>query len=215
MTRFVLGLVLAFTLIGGAAEAQEDVAIRFYIVPKVGDGLSLPTAFRPKYVPELGVSYSAMDYGKEDTMLVGADVTSAQHQSLNANLDVTAIPQNLDSNVSSAALVTIQNKLEAIKVPGSWVTTSTTYRQVVGNIGRIFLLMQRFDGLHARTFFQSGITLDTRVNQLTTEQRNALQDAAISLGLDIQFITSTTTVRTMLRTWVQQMGPLTLHGETF
>jgi hypothetical protein len=214
MTRRLMLAAVAVLVLAGVAEAQ-DVATRFYIVPKIGDGLTFETPFRPKYITDLGVPWSAMDYGKETTMLVGAEVTGAQNTSISANLDVTAIPAALDSNLSAGAVTVVQNALENLKMPGAWVSTSSTYRQVVGNVARMCLLMQRFDGLNASTFFQSGITLDTRINQLTTNQRDKLAAAAGSLGLDVSFITGPMTVRTVLRTWVQAMGPVALHGEVF
>lgn len=191
------------------------MSVRFYIVPKIGDGLSPTTTFRPKYVYDLGVPWSAMDYGKETTMLVGVDADASQHTSLSANLDVTAIPVGLDNNLTAGAVTQVQNALENLKIPGTWVSTAATYRQVIGTIARCCLLMQRFDGLNTSTFFQSGITLDTRMNQMTQTQRDRLAAAASSLGLDTSFITASMTVRTVLRTWVLAMGPVELHGETF
>ena len=214
MTRRLFLCAVAVLVLAGVAEAQ-DVAVRFYIVPKIGDGLSPATTFRPKYIVDLGVPWSAMDYGRETTMLVGADVTGAQNTTISANLDVTAIPAGLDTNLSAGAVATVQNALENLKMPGTWVSTASTYREVVGTVARMCLLMQRFDGMNAATFFQSGITLDTRINQLTQTQRDRLSAAATSLGLDISFITGSMTVRTVLRNWVLQMGPVTLHGETF
>jgi hypothetical protein len=211
--RYLLAGFMALALTMGAVAEAQDLA-RFYVVPKVGSG-TFADPFRAKYFRELGVQFSAMDYGKEDSMLVGAEVTGAQHTTLAANLDVIAIPTALDNNVSSAALTTIQNKLEGLKIPAGWVTTSHTYRQVVGAVGRIFMLMQRFDGLHMRTFFGSDITLDTRINQLTVQQRTDLQTAASSLGLDTSFVTGPMTIRTVFKTWIDNMGPFTLHGEIF
>lgn len=224
MTRRFFTLATLFVLLFGGfvTEAQETVALHFYIVPKIGDGQSIFTPFRPKYFrsapfddvtlpPMLG----AMDYGKEDAMLVGAQVTSAQHTTIAANLDVTAIPLGLDDTISAAALVTVQAKLEALKIPAGWVTTSHTYRQVIGFVGRIFMLLQRFDGQQAQTFFASGITLDTRVNQLTASQRTAIQNAAASMGLDTSFVTGPMTIRQVFKTWADAMGPFTLAGETF
>lgn len=191
------------------------MALRFYVVPKVGTGASMEDPLRPKYIPELGQLWSAMDYGKEGTMLAAADVTSAQHTALAANADVTAIPAALDSTVTNGALTTIRAQLEALKIPAGWVTTAHTYRQVVGAVGRIFMLMQRFDGMFRRVFFETGIQLDTRMNQLTAGQRQALQQAADSFGLNSSTVTGATTVRQVLKIWIDQMGPFTLHGETF
>lgn len=215
MTRRVFLGVLFVLAVAGMAEAQDELALRFYIVPKVGTGSSPMDPFRPKYIYDLGVQASWMDYGREDAFLVGAEVSSAQHTSLASNLDVIAIPQGLDNTISVSALSTVQDKLEGMKVPAGWVTTSHTYRQVVGAVGRFFMLMQRFDGMNARTFFESGITLDTRVNGLTAAQRNALQNAALSLGLDVSFVTPTMTIRAVLKGWIDQMGPFSLAGETF
>lgn len=189
--------------------------MRFYVVPKIGDGVTPVTAFRPQYISDLSVPWYAMDYGKEGMFLVGADVTAAQHTTLIGNPDVTAIPQDLDSLVSAAALTIIQDRLEGWKIPGNWVTTNHTYREVVATVGKMCLLLQRFDGLHAMTLFQSGITLDTRVNQLTAGQRDQLSAAAVSLGLDISFITGSMVIRDVLRTWIGQLPAVSLAGEVF
>ena len=188
--------------------------IRFYLVPKAGDGLTRETAFRPAYVSDLGVPYVAMDYGRENMMLAAVDVTPAQHTTLIAHADLTAIPANLDSTVNSN-LATVQAKLDDMKIPSGWVQTTTTYRTIVGAVGRFCMLMQRFDGRHKRAFFESGITLDTRVNELTAAQRNAIAESAQSLGLDISFVTGPMTLRAVLKTWVDAMGAFTLVGETF
>ena len=213
MTRLRVGLLAFAALTVFAASGFAEV--RLSIVQKTGDGLSPSTAFAPKYNAALGVPWSGMDYGREDAMLVGVDVTPQQHTALAANLDVIAIPTPLDSTVSAAALSTVRDKIEGMKLPASWVTTANTYRQVVGVVGRVFQLMQRFDGLHARTFFDTGITLNTRINQLTANQRNNLQNAAASLGLDTTFVTGPMTIRTVLRTWAQAMPGFTIMGETF
>lgn len=213
MTRKAfLGLFAALFLVTGIAEAQ-DVSLHFYIVPKVDTGF--PLGLVPKYVGQMPVPWQAMDYGREDTMLVGANVTAAQHTTITSNLDVTAIPVGLDTNISSAALATVQSKLEGMKIPAQWVTTAITYRQLIGAVGRVFLLMQRFDGLYAKTFFQSGITLDTRINQLTQAQRDSLQSAATALGLDTSFVAGPLLIRQVLKTWIDAMGSFVVMGETF
>src|SRR5687767_9325292 len=162
------------------------MATHFYLIPRTtvtgGPGGSF---FAPKYVhpADLNLPFSAMDYGRDGTFLVGCDVTPAQHTTIAANSDVTAIPANLDAAIGTAgALTAVQNALEALRIPALWVTTAHTYRQVVGAVGRIFLLMQRFAGVYKRTFFEAGITLGTRMNQLTTGQRAALEDAISKLG---------------------------------
>jgi hypothetical protein len=196
------------------AEAQ-DVALRFYVVPKIGTGATPTDAIRPKYIGDLAVPWSAMNYGLEETFLVGANVTGAQHTTINGNIDVISIPQNLDSAIGLVALSTVKDRLESLHVPSDWVTSDHTYRDVVRIVGKLFLYMQRFHGQQLTKFFQSGVTLDTRVNQLTAAQRTAMLEAAQSLGLDTSVATNTMTLRQALRLIVQQLPSFSLAGQTF
>lgn len=190
------------------------MAKRFYVVPKFTPDGPDP-AIEPKYIGALGVPYAAMDYGLEDTFLVGADVTTEQHNALAAEVDVISVPANLDSQIGLTALATVENKLEGLHVPADWVTTSHTYRDVLRLTGKLFLYMQRFHGRQLSVFFTGAITLDTRVNQLTTAQRNAMLDAAISLGLDTSAITGPMLLRQALKILADQIPSFTLSGETF
>lgn len=194
------------------------MAKRFYVVPKITINELGMTYAAPKYINPVdlpGVVFQAMNYGLEDTYLVGAEVTDAQHTALAANLDVIAIPANLDSTVGLTALTTVQNKLEGMWIPADWVTTSHTYRQVVALTRKAFLYMQRFHANQLSKFFVSGVTLDTRVNQLTQAQRNAMENAAISLGLSIASITGSMKLRAALKILFDQIPGGMLFGEAF
>lgn len=188
---------------------------RFYIVPKIGDGATPETGIRPKYIADSGAPSASMDYGLEDTFLVGAEVTVEQHTQLAAQLDVIAIPEDLDAVIGLTALTTVQTKLEGLHVPADWVTTSHTYRQVVRLVGKLFLYMQRFHARELRVFFEGAITLDTRVNQLTAAQRDAMLNAANDLGLDTSTITGPMLLRQALKIVADQIAAFTLFGETF
>lgn len=190
------------------------MATRFYIVPKVGAGMD-DDAIRPKYIGDGGINYSAMDYGLENVFLVGADVTDAQHASLAAQIDVIAIPSDLDSLVSITALTTVQSRMEGILVPAEWLTTGNSYRDVIRTVGKLFLLMQRFHGTQLRKLFSGTVTLDTRLNQLSRAERDALTDTAVSLGLDVTGVTTTMTVRQAIKFLADQLPPFVLRGETF
>lgn len=187
---------------------------RFYVVPKIGAGTE-EDPIRPKYIADAGISHASMDYGLEDTHLVGAEVTDAQHTLLAAQLDVIAIPADLDSLIGLSALPVVQQALEGLYVPADWVTTSHSYRDVVRLVGKLFQYMQRFQGREMRKFFEGGITLDTRVNQLTQAQRTAMLDAATDLGLDTSGVTMTMTLRMALKLVVDQLPSFNLFGETF
>ena len=191
------------------------MALRFYVIPRVGTG-TREEPFIPSYVKELGITeVGAVDYGLEDTYLVGANVTPEQHSALAENLDVVSIPLNLDANVTLTALPRVQEALEGLHVPSDWVTTNHTYRDVIRVVGKLFKFMQWFNGTHARKFFESEVTLDTRVNQLTQAQRNAILNVATAHGIDTSEVTGTMLLRRVLRIIFQQMPSFTLMGETF
>jgi hypothetical protein len=196
------------------AEAQ-DVALRFYVVEKTGTGATPMDSIRPKYIGDLGIPYNAREYGRENTYLVGVDVTAAQHTALAANTDVLSIPQNLDSTIGLVALSTVKDGLRSLHIPGGFLTRDHTWRQVVSIVARACLYMQTFNGRQLSRFFTSGITLDTRVNQLTTAQRNAMVEAAQSMGLDTSVVTSQMTLETALLLVFQQIPPFSLAGQTF
>lgn len=197
------------------------MAQRFYLVPKVGDGLTPFSAFRPKYTDpdDLGAGWNlagrwqALDYGSEASFLMAADVTGAEHTSLSAQTDVLAVPPALDNNVSAIALATVRSKLEAANLPGSWVTTSHTYRQVLRTVRRAITLVQRYRGLHGLPLFD-GVTLATQWNQLTQAQKDRFRAAADDLGLDYSAVTNDMTLRQILKLVADQLPDITLGGET-
>lgn len=212
MRQMLIAAGLVFMAL--TASAQEAAGVRFYIVPKTGAGTRADSV-RPKYIGDLGIGYSAMDYGLENTFLAACAPDAATHTSLASNLDVIAIPQGLDSAIGLTALSTVQAKLEGLHVPAGWVNETHTYRDVVRAVGKMFVFMQRFHGQQLRTFFESGVTLDTRINQLTQAQRQALLDAATSLGLDTSSITGSMLIRQALKTLADQMSGFVLGGEVF
>lgn len=199
------------------------MALRFYLVPKT-IVTRPPGSTAPKYVGDqafwigLGLplitNWAAMDYGLENTMLVGAQVSAAQQTTVAGQSDVTVIPANLDSAIGGA-LSAVQAALEALHIPAGWVTSGHTYRQVIGKVGRLFQILQRFTGRERRTFFESGVTLDTAISALTTAQRTALLATAQSLALDTSAITGATLMRQALKLVLDQLPAFTLMGETF
>lgn len=214
--RVLLAACAALLLFVPVAEAQTDVA--FALVPKIGDGLSPSTAFRPKYVDpgSLGVGldlsgWVAMDYGAEPIFLMRVPLTASQRSALQSQPDAMVVPANLDNNVSALAVTAIQNQLEAANLPAEWVTTSLTYRQVLQRFRRCITFMQRWNGLFPEfRLFTSGITLDTRLNQLTAAQRQRLADVADDLALDRSGVTNTMTIRQVLRLLADQLPAVPL-----
>jgi len=195
------------------------VAIHFYVVPKIGDGVTGATAFSPKYfagpVNPSGLPFAgALDYGLEDLFLVVADLDAGQHTTLNANGDVLAVPSL--ANTVGAALATVQSKLEAKNVPADWVTAGMTYQQVLARVIRLVGLMQRFHGMFGRLFI-GGLTLNSTISQIPAGARTRLATAAQSMGAVTTSITGATTIRAALVIVADQLqtGGLTFGGVTF
>jgi hypothetical protein len=194
------------------------MAIRFYVVPKItaADG-----SLGPKYfcggttVNLIAGDWAAMDYGREEIMLVRADVTAGENTSISANADVITIPANIENAIGGGqTLNTVRNRLEALNIPGTWVTSTLTYRQLLRWVGRLFCILQRFNGRYRAKFFE-GVTLATTMGQLTQTQRDRLRAAVQDFGLDTTQFAASSTVRDVLKALADVMPiAIVMHGET-
>ena len=185
---------------------------RFYLVPKVGTG-SLTDPFRPKYFIENGIAIAgAMDLGIEPTFLVGANPTDAQHAILAAASDVFVIPDIATTVGGNPTLNRVRNSLEQRNIPGSWVLATTTYREIVGSVGRNCQILQRLRGLHQTRLFPPGVSLDSTP---TADVFSKLVSTGQSFGLNTSTLAITLTVRENLLRLTTQMPAFTLAGETF
>lgn len=186
------------------------MAFRLYIVPIVGTGTkSDPRA--PKYLLDgtltAGVAFSAVDYGIEPWVVLGADLSGADDTALTGKADVMALPFDLTPTLTAGQVTTVQNKLEAINVPAGWVSTSLTWTQVVRVVLGMFSFMQRFTAIQSNvSIFGSGVTLETTIGALSQNTRDNLSLAATSLGLSTSAITGTTTIRQALKILADQFG---------
>lgn len=224
MQRSVAAVVLALSLASGVF-AQEVSTVRYYVIPKTGTG-AFTDPIRPKYVKELAtqgqpsVQFSSMSYGLEDTFLVSAKVTPTQHTTLTSNIDVIALPADIESKVSLAALSVVKTRLDGLYVPSDTITTDMTYKDTIREVGKIFLLMQRYHGLYGQKFFQNGGDLDVQLRTLTGHRADLLaaaQDLASTYGFQLNTtgIKGTTTVREALHIIAAQLPGFTLGGVTF
>lgn len=190
------------------------MALRYYLVPKILAPSAVgASAYRPAYLYEdaPNVAWQGVDYGQEPVYLLVANVSNPQHAALVAHADVSAFPANLDL-VVGANLAATQAALEAKSIPGDWVTAGMTFRAVLRWTARLFCIAQRLEG-------QSGMrllteqTLDHLVGDLAPARRQALADAAQSLGLDTSGITLGMTIRHALKILGNQVQlPIRLGG---
>jgi len=189
--------------------------VRWYVIPAIE---AFPNVYGPAYVRwtwhgqianSEGVVCVARwkDYGFGTSCLVVADVTTEQHAVLAAHEDVIAVPANIDNYIPAAALPTVEAKLESLAIPGDWVTTSHTYRDVLRMTAHLFLLAQRYNGMTGHHFTEiTDQTLDRLVSEIPTQIRQDLNAAAQSLGYDTSMIQGSWTLRRALRELAQQWG---------
>lgn len=185
--------------------------VRFFIIPKIGAGTPLDP-FRPKYLTENSIGYSALDLGIEPTFLVGADVSDAQLGILAAQSDVLVIPP-LESVVGgNPTLNQVRNRIEQRGIPGSWIVASTTYRAIVSVVGDTCRIAQRLHGRHRKRLYDPGVTLDSALSPAMLADFQSIAD---SFGISAAALSLTTTVREALLLLGNQLEAFTLAGEPF
>jgi hypothetical protein len=147
-----------------------------------------------------------MDYGLIDAGLVAADVSQEQHESIVANPDVAAPPQNIDQAISEAAIPQVQNVLEQLRIPADWVTTAYTYRQILRMLAGLFQFAQRHHGMHNEALIDNKAQLELRWNQIPQARRERIQATADALGYDYSDVLGAWLVRRILKHLAEQWG---------
>lgn len=191
----------------------------FAIVPKIGTPI-YPDSVRPKYTDpgDLGAGldikgYSVKDYGYEKSCLLIAELSPEQRTAVQAQIDTLVLPFDLDVTISAIALPSIQAKLEALNLPGTYITTEYTVRQIVRGFRKLFTFMEVWQGMFPEGLFTDGVTLDTRINQLTAIKRTRLLAVSDALALDRSGVTNTMMLRQALREVGDQLPNEPLGGE--
>jgi len=128
-----------------------------------------------------------MDYGFVNSALfLAKDITQADHDALVLNADVYVFPDNLDTAVSDP---TIDAFFEGMYLPTDWLTPATTYRELLRQVGGMMQFNQRYGGIYAERYggwhsiFDTA-TLQTRLNQMTAQEREVFLAAVQSFGYD-------------------------------
>lgn len=185
---------------------------RIYLMPLIGTG-TLQDGRAPKYMSLFdGDDITMSDYGLEPVCLVAvSNISTAAHNSVVANADVTALPADL-TQIIGGQLTAVQTALASINLPGDWVQSGFTYLQVLRVVLLIFKFAQRLNPvLRTTRLFGGGVNLSTQINQLSAPVRTALGSAATSLGFDTSSLAGATTLRAALKAMADQFPNDTLH----
>lgn len=176
-------------------------------MPIIGAGTRADSR-RPKYLTTFqGFLWTMYDYGNEPWCLVGiANISAAVDTSLNGNADCLGLPDNLDQTLTTPQRNRVQTSLESANIPGTWVTTSNTWRDVVLFVGAVCQFAQRYQGItrNGSLWFTGGVTLATQYGSIPQAAQDALLQSAQSFNFDTSGLTATTTLRAILRNVGQQ-----------
>jgi len=190
---------------------------RYYLVPvlAVVDGLTTvrqPAHVKGRALPTgLDVPWGALPWGKDDTFLLGAEVTPAQHLTLAAAAGVTALPIDDGVSLSTADQAAVRAFADALGLPSSWITGGETGKNLARSLAGIAVVLQRFNG---RARFALTDKLPLLVRDLTVAQRDHLLAVATDLGLSRAGITEDSTIGALVIAWGRQYAnhPVLLAG---
>ena len=189
------------------------MAFRLYIVPEIGTGTGRDPR-RPKYFD--GKRWAGMDYGFQPVFLVAADLTGPEHTTLVANADVIAFPADLTGNLTAGQVTTARDACEQIFIPGGWINTSLTWREVARTVAGMFQFMQRLNIVWGNNrLIDVTEHMDREFQSLSAGLRTALLASATSLGYSSAGLQPTTTVRAILKNLADQWGDQTFRLNEF
>jgi len=177
--------------------------IRIYIMPLIGDG-SRENPRRPKY-RDLADGFGSIRYGEEGIVLCAFRLTQESHDIIKVDPDVMALPEDIDTTMSQNAVDIAQAFLEDNYIPGNWISTNNTFRQVLRVTAGCFLYTQRYVRLAGvEKIFLTGIDLSTIISSIAADKRNIMMQAADSLNINYSTVTGTWTLRQMLKHFADQ-----------
>jgi hypothetical protein len=196
------------------------MARSLYVMPIITTATPTGPSRTPKYLSliQQGASWSMFDYGDEPQCLVGVtDIPPAADTSLTANNDVFALPANLDTTVGSVnTRNALRTRLEQSEFPGTWVQTTTTYRETVRTVGADCQFAQRYQGLVGGPWFSGTVHVANTFSTLSQAQQNGILATAQSFGFSTAAIVGTATIRDVLKNVADQYIaaglPLNLEG---
>lgn len=188
--------------------------VRFYLLPiqrVIPDLPAEPTPYRgPAYLrwrmnPDgLNVQWSMKDYGIIDHGIVAVNAEDADHAWLAAQTGVYQFPANLDGKPSATLRNAMKARLEDVRVPGNWISSSDTYRVILRTVTGMFLFMQAITG-RAGDPFELGISLNTTYGDLPAAVQQVVAEEAVRVGYTSP-IPPTATVRAILKTAADAWG---------
>jgi hypothetical protein len=205
--------------------------IRFYIAPRI-----LRTDDSGEYYSSLlndfiaaGESFSEIDNPARRISICCVNASSTTHAAILADSrvfvasplanDFAELKQKLETLFNSiAGVATIKTKLENNGINTAWISASSTLRDVLRYLLRIFTIGQLTYGKNESDIMEFlRNNLDTQVVNISLTIRNKVKAWMQSKGLDVSWIVGATTVRQILHYIVTTLsiGKFIMSGEEF
>lgn len=140
-----------------------------------------------------------LDYGLMPVSLTVANVTDSFHAFLASQADVTDVPLNIDNQISAGALSQVQDALETLKIPGTWVTTAHTYRQILRAVAGLFQFAGKYHEMHNEPLVDAGVNLSLTWAQVPPAKKAKIIATADFFQIDYSPVTNTWTLRQILK----------------
>lgn len=183
------------------------MANRIYLMPVYdGQGFRVPKYYHlpDKINPNAlliqgeGHVYSMMLFGYNQGCITALNTAQANHDLIKAQPDVVIFPIDLDKTPIPARVNEIKNFVESVGFPANWVSTSITYRAILRRLTRFCQLSQEFRDGTTESLLSNGDTLESQVNNLSTNKRDKINSIRSRRGLPD--LAGTETVREILNT---------------
>lgn len=183
---------------------------RIYRAPRLGDGISRATAFRSKlcnYITDDGTqTFWSWSNRATPCSYALALCEPSVHATIEADAEITILSPQF-ANVSDlnswldglvgtlpSAVATI---IEQDGFPVDWISGATTRRALFIRLSKWHVVMQKSYGDLVFSLFQRPI--DDTVSDLPTAVRNRIGSWMVGNGLDTDWITGSTPIRSVLK----------------
>lgn len=219
--------------------------IRIYVCPMNGDGTTIPGPppwnpatgpYRP-VISDVTFNLSSISHPGKRLFLCCVDESDAILDTIEADSRVTAvIPVRATGWANLAAILNApfssyplawrnaaRAKLEGWGVNTEWIGGTDTMRDVLRHLARLFAVSQIMEGknkANALAFIMQN--LDATVASIPAAQKNEIGVWLTSKGIDVSWITGTTTVRQVVHSIIGNVRvlygrnvPIRFAGEVF
>lgn len=196
MKRLWVALLLILAFAVPVMAQGETMTLRLFLVDftQVGN-VRNPNHFGGLHqAPDAelaGVSVSGtIDFALQPIGLVAANVTPTQVTYLGNQTDVTVIPLDLDTTLTTQSQVNnISALLEARNIPGTWVNVGDSYRRIIREIIGYFEFMNSYFGHTQYDPITQGINLSVQLGAPAINNWQAMK----ARWLELQTLTNPNT----------------------